>query len=323
MKFWVLVISLLILSFCSCPAQTTQTPTTTTPATSTSTQSSGNSATQNRRLDEERRQNDAEVAGAFEALRSLEIPTTEETEPLSVTLGRLQTLYRKPDKKELKNFSPSQLSLTQYEKFLQQPNTGIFKLSADQRCATNIKVIVATENCLSKSMPGGGTAFSFRINGHRMLHLADLVLEKDVIKTDAILQQGIMVNLGNIELEELSPQSNGLKFLYDFKPAANLEELQKATKELGEGIKSDGFIYRFAFYADEKTTFALRSIAFRGNVDRSFNGHSYNEMDYDKRKDVVVVFRIISKEPNGDITILWKELSRQDSPKIELPKEQK
>ncbi len=52
-----------------------------------------------------------------------------------------------------------------------------------------------------------------------MLHLADLVLEKNIIKTDSLLQQGLMVNLGKVALEQISAQTDGLKFLFDFKPA--------------------------------------------------------------------------------------------------------
>ena len=41
-------------------------------------------------------------------------------------------------------------------------------------------------------------------------------------------------------------------------------------------------------------------------------------MNYDKRNDVTVVFRVVEKDANGDLTILWKEISRKNSPEIKL-----
>ncbi len=302
MKYLMIVFCFLMTSFNSTLAQTNQTPL---PQPSRSGRQNSGTAT-------------TDVNGGFDALHSLEIPQTSQKSLGNMRSEEIQSLYRKPSKKDLENLMPSQILITQYENFLKQPNTGIFKLSGDSNCAINTNVIVATENCLSNSIPGAGTAFSFRVNSHRMLHLADLILEKEVIKTDGILQQGLMVSLGNIELEGVSAQTPGVKFLFDFRPANNLEEFQKIDQELSNGITADGLIYRLGFYAGDKTTFALRSIAYRGKVARSVSGISYNELDFDKRKDVVIIFRIIEKGSNGDITILWKELSRVDSPVLKI-----
>ena len=180
----------------------------------------------------------------------------------------LQELYRKPNKDEMKELTPSQALTDQYQSFLKLPNTGIFKLSADPSCATNEKVIVATENCLSKAIPGGGTAYSFRKKSHQMLHLADLTLENDIIKSDGLLQQGILVNLGNVDLENITLQSRGIKYLSDFKPASNIDEIEKSISDLNDGIENKGYLYRFAFFAEkiprlqfDQSLFAVESCA--------------------------------------------------------------
>lgn len=312
MKFQMLIFCVFLMSFYKIPAQTNQTPPSTQPA--------------RRSSDTQKRENtqiSKSANDSFNDLRNIDIPQTVQKTPLEIMGQDIQPLYRKPNKKDLKDLIPYQNLVAQYEKFLQQPNTGIFKLSADPSCAVNTGVIVAKENCLTNTIPGAGTAYSFRVNSHRILHLADLILVNDILKTDGIMQQGLMVKLGNIELDEISTNSNGLKFLLDFKPAATKEELQKLDKELSDGIKADGFIYRFAFYVDDKTTFALRSIAYRGKMMRSVKGVNYNEMDYDKRKDILVVFRIVEKASNGDVTILWKEIFHQDSPVLNLAQKDK
>lgn len=294
----------LLITFGYCYGQTNQTPVTS-PARRSSDDQQRESSRMSRNAD-----------SAFKDLHNNDIPQTFQKTPIEIMALYIQPLYRKPGKKDLKDLIPSQNLLAQYDQFLKQENTGIFKLSADNSCAKNNSVVAATESCASNTIPGGGTAFSFRVNTHRILHLADLTLEKDILKTDGVMQQGMMVSLGDIELDKVTPETAGLKFLMDFKPALTKKELQKNDQELSAGIKADGFIYRFGFYVDNNSTFALRSIAYRGKIIRSIKGVNYNEMDYDKRKDVLVVFRIIEKDQNGDITVLWKELVRKDSPEL-------
>ncbi|MEK7722844.1 MAG: hypothetical protein AAB336_00700, partial [Acidobacteriota bacterium] len=278
---------------------------------------------QNQTTNQNQRQDIRGINAAFDNLRSLEIQQNAPKELGTVLSEEIQPLYRKPSKKELKNLLPSQSLLTQYEKFLKQSETGIFKLSADSNCAVNPQVVVATEKCLSNDIPGAGTAYSFRVKSHRILHLSDLVLDKNVIRTGSLLQQGVLVNLGNIELDEISTQTVGLKYLFDLKPVTQKEELANLEETLSKGVKSDGFIYSYGLYIEDKTTFALRSVAYRSKVMRSVSGVKYDEFDYDKRKDIVVVFRVVEKDENGDLTILWKEIARKDSPVIKIDEKNK
>lgn len=266
-----------------------------------------------------------EVDEAFDQMRSLEIRRVEESSSHSLLAELARKIYRKPNKGEMKILSPAPEHLARYAFFLRQPETGIIKLNSDSSCAENSKVLAARENCLPYSMPGAGTAYSFRAESHRIPRLADLILSKNMLKTDGILQQGIMVNLGDIPLEEVTLQTRGLKYLVDFEPLSDVESLSKFERELSQGVKADGFVYGFGVYVKEQTTFALRSIAYKGKFMLSVNGLTYNEMDFDKRKDVLVAFRIIELERNGNITILWKLLARKDAPtwKIKQTKDEK
>ncbi len=304
MKFWILVFGVLLLSVSNGLSQNT----TTTPPPAPQRSGQNQTTTQNPR------QTNQDINAAFDNLRSIELRQNAPKGLENVLSEQIQPLYRKPSKKELKNLVPSQSLLTQYEKFLKQSDTGIFKLSADSTCATNTQVVVATESCLLKDIPGAGTAYSFRVDSHRILHLSDLALEKNVIRTGSLMQQGVMVKLGNIELDEVSQQTAGLKYLFEFKPVTTNQELQSIEEKLSKGIKSDGFTYSYGLYVEDKTTFALRSIAYRGKFERAVSGVKYNEMDYDKRKDIIVVFRVVEKDANGDVTILWKEISQKKSP---------
>lgn len=259
----------------------------------------------------------------FRQMQDLEIRRTRTSLNGTVLSENIQSIYRKPSKEELRILLPAQHLLERYADFLRQPNTGIFKLNADVRCSENSGVIAATENCLQYKMPGAGTAFSFRVESYRIPRLADLVLAKDVLKTDGILQHGIMVNLGDVPLENVTPETSGLEYLVNFKPVKTDTEFLKIDNELKAGIKNDGFIYRLGFYVSDKATFALRSVAYKGNFLRSVNGEIYDEFEFDKRKDTLVIFRVVERDASGNVTILWKMLSRRDAPTLKFEKSNK
>jgi len=255
----------------------------------------------------------------FDQLRSLEIERKKEELPINNPLNELKrVIYRKPSKEEIQIFAPSPSLLEKYALFLRQPDVGIIKLNSDSSCVENSEIVTVKETCLQYAIPGAGTAYSFRVESYRLPHLADLVLSKGILKSDGVLQQGIMVNLGNISLQEVTLQTKGLKYLLDFKPVADVESILKIDRELSKGIEANDFLYRLGFYVNDQVTFALRSIAYKGKYMRSVKGILYNELDFDKRKDVLVAFRVVETDANGNITILWKMLSQSNAPTLKI-----
>lgn len=229
----------------------------------------------------------------------------------------VEPLYRKPTKKELKAIEPRRELFDKYAKFLRQPKTGLTKLIDDKGCAENTKVVVATDNCLQYTMPGAGSSFSFRTENYRIPRLADLTFTDKSFQAGGVLLHGIFVNIGNVPLEEVNLQTKGLKYLADFQPEPNYEKGMKIDLQLIQGIRNDGFLYRRGLFVVENTTFALRSIAYSGKYFRAVKNLTYNEFDFDKRKDVIVVFRIVEKDEAGNVTILWKELQEKKSPEVQ------
>ena len=148
MKAWVLVFCTLIMLVGNNLAQNSQ-PTPTPPAT----QSSSRSGSQNQTNTQNQRQNDQEINAAFNNLRSLEIQQNAGKTIETILNDEIRPLYRKPSKKELTNLTPSPALLTKYDKFLQQSDTGIFKISADSTCAGNSQVVIGSmvSNCETPS----------------------------------------------------------------------------------------------------------------------------------------------------------------------------
>jgi hypothetical protein len=235
---------------------------------------------------------------------------------LSVLQKTVEPLYRKPSGKELKAIEPRRELFDQYAEFLRQPNTGLTRLINNRGCAENTKVVVATDNCLKYTMPGAGSSFSFRVRSYRIPRLADLTFTDQSFQATGILLHGIFVNIGDVPLERVTLETEGLKYLVDFQPAAEYEKAKEIDGQLTQGVIHDGFLYRRGLYAVERTTFVLRSIAYAGKYFRSVKGLTYNEFDFDKRKDVVVAFRVVETDTEGNVTILWKELQDKDAPKV-------
>jgi hypothetical protein len=234
----------------------------------------------------------------------------------SSTQSALQQLYRKPTSDELKLIAPNPEDLQKYAVFLKQSDTGLLKLINDAGCSENSKIVVATAECLKYKFPGAGSSYSFRTNSYRLPRLADLTFADNGFQATGNHLHGIFVNIGDIPLEQVNLNTHGLKPLLSFEPSTEFKAAAKVDEILSKGVAIDGFIYRRALYVKENTTFALRSIAYRGKSYRAVRGITYNELNFDKRRDVIVVFRIVRTHEDGSVSILWKKLYDEKATKL-------
>lgn len=260
---------------------------------------------------------------AFNKIQKTNQIMTRATNPSQIQAylhQKVRPLYRTPTREELETLSPNIEDKSRYADFLRQPNTGLIKLARDAGCAENTRIVVATPECLKYTMPGAGSSFSFRTKNYRLRRLADLTFTDNSFQATGVLLHGIFVKIGDVPLEKVTLQTNGLDFLMNFQPETDYEKARVIDRQLSEGIFKDNFQYRRGFYAVENTTYVLRSIAYDGKYFRAVEGVAYNEFAFDKRRDVTVAFRIVRKDADGGVTILWKELLRKDSPKIKYRK---
>lgn len=229
--------------------------------------------------------------------------------------------YRKPNKEELETLKVSLADKEKYAAFLRQSETGLIKLAADFKCADNTKILVATPDCLKYTMPGAGSSYSFRTENYRIQRLADLTFTNEGFEVTGALTHGIIVRIGDVPLEKVDLQTKGVKYLADFKPTVDYAEAQKIAGELVKGVMHDGFLYRRGLNANDNTTYVLRVVAYNGKLNRAVQGITYNEFDFDKRDDVIAAFRIVSRDADGGVTILWKKLAEKNAPRLIQAKE--
>ena len=246
-----------------------------------------------------------------------------ESDRLSARVTRLAylvaPLYRKPSGKELAGILPRKAIEQKYADLLRQENTGLFRLVPDSGCVYSDRVVSVKEDCLKYRFPGAGNSYSFRTEGYRLRHLADLTFAGGRLQVTGIFMHGIAVELGDVAVETVSLATKGMRFLTEFKPPSVADDVLTVDQLFTRGVVADNFIYSKEISPALDRTYALRSVAYRGKVVRAAGGVRYNELDYDKRRDVIVVFRVVEMNSDG-ITILWRKLADAESPRIRVPK---
>lgn len=239
------------------------------------------------------------------------------------SISKTRTFFpirRKATKEQRKQLQPRVEDGHAFARFLEQPGAGIFRLLPDLECEANSLVIKATETCLN-AIPES-SFYSFREREHSPEVLADIRLKDNHLVSDGILSQGILTSLGDVALENITLRSEGLKFLNEYAPHTLNKEAQKQFLQMVKGVKSGEYEYRKFVPVKENTTYALRVIAYKGNIIRSFKGYRFDLLAGDRRVDLTLAFRIVRQDKDGGVTIVWKELARKESPKLRFERRQ-
>lgn len=239
------------------------------------------------------------------------------------------TFYSKSELDNIKTLmEPKNEDYEKYKTFLQQPNTGLFRLFPEKNCGVKDVVNVA-QNC--DKFISASDSYSFRLMEHVNI-ISDIRLSGEDLITDGFLSQGIIVPLDDSPLENVSLSSNGMRYLNAFKPEKESREAKKQFAQIANVVESDSYRYAKRVRAVENTNYAMRIVAYRSNnTIRKSATESVSLLktafldlnDLDKRLDLALVLRIVRKDSDGSITILWKELKRQDAPKLIFQKDER
>ncbi len=256
----------------------------------------------------------------YDRLHSIEMMAPRVLADSHPLLDPKKGIYRRPNKEEIQVLAVAEPLLVKHAEFLKGPNTGIVKLNAESSCVSDTEVVVANEKCIVFKMPGAGTAYSFRTESYRLPRLADLILFDGVFRTGGVFQQVIMADIGDVAIEDVTLETKGMTHLVSLKPVRDSDEFTRFDDEITKGIEANGFLYRKGHLVKENSTFALRSIAYRGIYPRSVDGIQYDELAFDKRRDVIVAFRVVDRDATGNITIVWKRLMDVESPRLKVKK---
>jgi len=232
----------------------------------------------------------------------------------------LDSIYRRSTDSERRLMTVEKEDISKFENFLAKPGTGIAKLIRDFGCDEYSPVTPNKPICTEFSMPGGGSAFSFRQSDYQFWKLSDLLYDGKSFIAFGQMSLGFIVDLDDIPIDSVGLDSKALSYVTNFQPSTDGPSVTKQNNDFVDGIKSDGQLYKKFLPAVVNHTYLLRSIAFKGKVSQQHFEIKYNELDFDKRKDIIVAFRVIRSDINGSMTIIWKTLLTKPAPELKLTK---
>lgn len=211
-----------------------------------------------------------------------------------------------------------------YAKFLTDDRTGMLRFYPDNDCVTPNYVRI--DGDCAGFVPNS-YGFSFRAKSYTDDYYHDIAFKGDEVVSTGFFSQGVLVALGDVQINKVDAASPGLKYLVDLQPDLNPADARQTAVKFSFGVNSDGYRYARRVKTSENTTYAARVVAYRiGNGLRPLGETTttmekrFISLSFDTRADIIVVFRIVKLEKSGPVTILWKELSRGDAPKIKFGK---
>ena len=207
-----------------------------------------------------------------------------------------------PEEKRL--LAPSTSDQQHYASFLEQADTGLIRLYPWVRR----RDVVSIEELADRRSPDFSAhaclySFSKEKHGNALngfvdprLGWAELKLGDGKFFTGFTGESlGVLVALGNMPLESVTPEADGVRGLTNITPPADYLEATLLSRRNRAGFDIDKFRYGSSLPVVANTTYVLRSTS-------------------NKRADLLVAFRIVSVGADGNVTILWRKLRTYPKP---------
>lgn len=227
--------------------------------------------------------------------------------------------------------TPHEEDIAKYGEFLRKKNTGIFRLFPDLGCGTKL-LVNASDDCAKVTSLSWSYSFIYRYHGNADGY--DLRLKGENLFVDGFLSQSILTPLGDVDLNLITLTSNGMKFLTEFKPEKKSKKAKEQFAQIAKRINADGYVYGKTVNFNENQTYAMRLAAYqvaeRHKLQPTDHSKIWTEeerkfywLQNAKRRDIVLAFRVIRKDTDGSVTILWKELVSRKAPILSFDKGEK
>ena len=190
--------------------------------------------------------------------------------------------------------APSLEDSSAYAAFLRQPDTGLIRLLPRERYDTEAYL----KNSKTIAMRGAGAFFSFTRLTQEYGYGSDIGLDSGYLMVGfAGADYGMLVNLGDLALENITLEHPSVRFLSTYKPPTNEPKARLEAQQSGNGFTVDQIRYQRRLPVEVKATYLLRSI------------------DY-SNSDVLVAFKVVRQDTDGSVIILWKLLKKYPVPQL-------
>ena len=229
------------------------------------------------------------VLATLLALQTLALAQSASREDI---LKQIEAKHAELQKLEQQLLMPSQEDFDAYAEFLKQPNTGLTRLLPRE--------IYDSSAHPEKRMTihGGGSYFSFTRLTHEYGWGTQIGLEQNEFNVSfAGADYGMIANLGDVPLESITLDHSAIKVLASYVPPEEEPRARAEYRRFATGDTIDGTIYKTRAQARINRTYALRGIHYSDS-------------------DVLVAFRVIRKEDDDSVIILWKLLKKYPKPEL-------
>ena len=214
-----------------------------------------------------------------------------------------------------------------YAELLKSESAGIIKIFPSMNCLSSTVIRVDAECASYVPM---SSDFSFRNRGYIDHFYEDIGYTDGVFSNRAFFTQAAFVELGDVPLRvELSADPKVLALAKVADKDVTIDDAKLTAAQLKATMEIDAVPVSSQVVPELGKTYGLRVIAYRfsGSVPPVTAKSSLIELRFlslnaDKRDDLTLVFRILSKDENGGLTIVWQELRRAAAPKLKLGKGQ-
>jgi hypothetical protein len=189
---------------------------------------------------------------------------------------------------EKKFIAPSEEDRAMYADFLAQPDTGLIRLLPRETFDHDDKMTIR----------GGGAYYSFALLTHAYGHGSDIELQQNRLSVGfAGFDYGLLARAGNGPLDEVTFEHPSVRALAKYRAATTQSDARSEYQRFGAGASLDGIAIGSHLPVEVNANYVLRSI-------------NYSD------SDVLVVLKVIGKDEDGSVTILWKLLKRFPKPEV-------
>ena len=230
------------------------------------------------------------ATGILMTLLLAAVSSFSQTQSRDDILKQIETKRAELDALEKRYLSPSEEDQAKYADFLHQTDTGLIRLLPREKFGFGYV------NKKGLSVSGGGAYYSFVRLVHDYGQGSDIELHQGVLSSGfAGYDYGIMTNLGDMPLENVSSETAAAQVIAAHVPPTEEPKIRIEQRKWGNGETVEGARYRSRVPLVVNSTYLLRSIS------------------YD-RSDVMIALRVVRLDSDDSVIILWKLVKKFPTP---------
>ncbi len=226
-------------------------------------------------------------------LSALSMSVFAQTESRDDVLKQIEAKRAELAALEKKFLAPSEEDRASFGEFLGQPDTGLIRLLPREVFDKESKLTIR----------GGGAYYSFDRLTHAYGYGSDIELQQGHLSVGfAGADYGMLVRVGDGPVDAITLDQPSVRLLSAYSAATEESQARVEQRRFGMGTMIDGLPVKSSLPVEINTTYVLRSINY-------------------SKSDVLVAFKVIGKDPDGSVTLLWKLLKKYPKPELARTKQ--